>query len=79
MTRRLLVFFQQKMMIRLTLSKSLMWSFRLPNDMRIFTNRRRISSLQPHFHEIGHLHPDSSIEASNILSLINHHYNFTFE
>jgi len=68
----------QLMMIRLASSKSLLWSSRPPNDMWFFANGKGTSPLQPHFHEIRRLHPNSFIEISNILSLISHYSIFRF-
>jgi hypothetical protein len=60
-------------MIKLTPSKSSLWSSRPLNDMMFFANRRRTSPLQPYFHEIRDLHPNLFMKVPNILSLINDH------
>ena len=65
-------------MIGMTPSKSSSWSSRPSNDIMFFANRGITSRLQPHIHEIRCLYPNSSIEVSNILSLINHHCVFRF-
>jgi len=65
-------------MIRLTPSKSLLWSSRPLNDMQVFANRRGTFPLQPHFDEIKRSHPNSSIEVPKILSLISYHSIFRF-
>jgi hypothetical protein len=72
------LFPRQFTIVRLTSSKSLLWSSRPSYGMWFFFNWRGTSTLQPYFHEIGRLHPYSSIEISNILSQISHHSIFRF-
>jgi hypothetical protein len=65
-------------MIELAPIKSSLWSSRSLNNTRVLVNERRTSFLQPTFHEIEGLHPNYSIEVSNILSMISHHCIFRF-
>jgi len=50
-----------------------------PNNMKIFSNGRETSILQPYFHKIRRLHHNFSMEFLDILSLISHHSIFRFE